>query len=534
MSILNHKIILLSCLIWQLLINPIYAQSYYIRFGAEGTNSGEDWINAFTSLPENLERGATYYIADGSYDAYTFDDPVEDDKYIIIKKATIDSHGIDTGWDDSFGNNQAIFDGYLLFETSYYEINGQTGGGPDNWDCGHGIKVQGTNYNRLIDLRGPAWYQQSLPNYITISHTEIEHRGLDNEESDDGVYMITSGHDIGSQYVQIDHCYFHDFGRMPLCVKNARYWIFEYNYVARNSSSAAQHSEGWQDFGSDDIIICHNIFEDIEGTSFIAMKKNWDQQNDNWSIYGNVFYYTPQSNREGIGGNGTIGATNESEAPCNNIRIYNNSFINIPGLNTGIYFPYGTGNQIYNNIWYRCRTNTITLHGDHDYNWFYDNWRITPEVHHDPELVASETNGQEGTGDPFVAWEELDFRLNSATNPGMILGDDYIFDANNNKRGDDSVWDRGAFEFVSGQTSAIPDLYMNSESQVYPNPTTGKIRIKNIEAITCRIYNLSGQKILSTNKKVIDLSGNPTGIYIIKIVNSDQKVYSNKIILKTD
>ena len=242
---------------------------------------------------------------------------------------------------------------------------------------------------------------------------------------------------------------------MPLCTMNGQYWLFEYNYIARNSSTPAIHSEGWQDFGSDDIIIRHNLWEDIEGTSFIALKKNYYDTNDRWEIYGNVFYYTDEnlSGREGIGGNGTIGEAGSSHAPCNDIKVYNNAFINIPGLNTGIFFPYGTGNEVYNNIWYNCNANTISLSPSgetlHDYNWFYNNWRtnLDPDVLLDTDLVASEEHAEQGTEDPFVDWKNKDFRLKAPTDSGKSLLFPYNLDINGNIRGEDAVWDKGAYEF---------------------------------------------------------------------------------------
>ena len=53
--------------------NNAYAQSvFFIRAGATGANNGSDWTNAYISLPTKLQRGATYYVADGSYGGYNF------------------------------------------------------------------------------------------------------------------------------------------------------------------------------------------------------------------------------------------------------------------------------------------------------------------------------------------------------------------------------------------------------------------------------------------------------------------------------
>jgi parallel beta-helix repeat protein len=58
----------------------------YVRAGAIGNGTGSDWTNAITQLPATLTRGYTYYIADGSYGSYTFDDAVSGTQVITLKK----------------------------------------------------------------------------------------------------------------------------------------------------------------------------------------------------------------------------------------------------------------------------------------------------------------------------------------------------------------------------------------------------------------------------------------------------------------
>src|SRR5690606_21620262 len=83
---------------------------YCVRAGATGADDGSNWNNAYPDLPTTLERGSTYYIADGSYDGYTFNDVVSGTTLITIKKATVSDHGgIETGWSDAYGDGQAIF-----------------------------------------------------------------------------------------------------------------------------------------------------------------------------------------------------------------------------------------------------------------------------------------------------------------------------------------------------------------------------------------------------------------------------------------
>lgn len=52
---------LLAMIVCLLLARAAVAQTYYVRQGAAGASDGSDWTNAFTDLPSNLVRGATYY-----------------------------------------------------------------------------------------------------------------------------------------------------------------------------------------------------------------------------------------------------------------------------------------------------------------------------------------------------------------------------------------------------------------------------------------------------------------------------------------
>lgn len=80
---------------------------YYINPSASGNGDGSNWTNAFTAIPDNLERGAIYYVADGNYGSVTFDDDAHGEKYIYLKKATLSDHGTNTGWSSEFGDGYA-------------------------------------------------------------------------------------------------------------------------------------------------------------------------------------------------------------------------------------------------------------------------------------------------------------------------------------------------------------------------------------------------------------------------------------------
>lgn len=417
---------------------------HYVREGAGGNNDGSDWTNAYTSLPTNLARGHTYYLADGNYGAYDFDDAEDGVKPIFILKATDADHGTDSGWNSSYGTGQAVFGRWMISRSNYY-IDGRTGGGPGNWQGGtQNFGFRAYNTSEVVYFHGPFDWQVDLPGFIYLKHIDMEGGGTDLLQPVDIVKSIAVGENGGDGPAQLylGYCYLHDAPRMMMNTTNTVNWVVEYNYFARNHSDAVNHSEGWQAQGGKNIIFRYNIMEDIEGTAFIAIKKNSNQDHDNWKIYGNIFFNSP-SFSSGIGGNGAIGISaggTTNTSVTSNIKVYNNTFYNIAGYNTGIYLmERGEGtpkdNYAYNNIWVNCgKINHTGISSD--YNDYYDT------LLHNAYLAAS--NERVLTGDPL----NTDFTLIDATENGKSdIGDLYHTDMSGEIRGGDGIWDRGALEY---------------------------------------------------------------------------------------
>jgi hypothetical protein len=77
---------------------------------------------------------------------------------------------------------------------------------------------------------------------------------------------------------------------------------------------------------------------------------------------------------------------------------------------------------------------------------------------------------------------------------------------------------------MSGQ-SILQSL--NNSFIIYPNPTTGLFTVMSDENQTFEVYNSMGQKIIKTSsdkKIVIDLSDQPSGIYILKAGKTTKKI----------
>jgi hypothetical protein len=525
----------------------VWAEIHYIRVGATGNNDGSNWTNAFNTIPSELKRGDTYYVASGHYilqsdrwgnGAYLFDETEEENKYITIRKAIANDHGTNSGWENEYGERAALFTAtgrgsIFAFITSYYIFDGQVGGEQGNKDGLYGFKIEGTIAEQnMIDIRSPNWHHEPMPSNIVLSHIEIKGRDAepDSGTNENGIVIPFVGDPdkgLGAHNITIDHCYLHDFTvGQPLLTNETVNFLFEYNYIARLVSTPTNHSEGWQDVGSDEVIARYNIWEDFQGTAAIALKRDVAVINNDWEIYGNVFVFTPNYSRDGVG-MGVVCATNES-APANNILFYNNTIIHLCGFRSGIYLPNGTGNKAFNNIWYNCSdyyrgdVPNLAFEGnvEHDYNVFCKsvlNSSVSPN-----EFIMYD--------DPFVDWEHRDYRLKKPTIKGLLLDSAFSVDAFGLKRGADNNWDCGAFEYEATDSTdeeiePLPEL--SPSLLVSDNSGNGLISfsftLPSRMPIILKVYNSVGIEIriidskeltAGTYSRTFDTTQLPPGIYI--------------------
>jgi len=452
--VISPRVIKLMVLILSLMIlnmTSAYASDVCVRSGATGLGNGSDWTNAYPSLPATLIRGNTYYVATGNYGSYVFDDPSSGTNYITVKKATVADHGISTGWSNSYETGQAVF-GSIKFTTSYWVLDGVTGGGPGSWETGHGFKVSSNLGSpvHLIDLTG------NISN-ITLSHIEATNPdGRTSAVETDVIYALgaVSG-------IKINHCYWHDIASCHLLTRSSQGITIEYSKFSRNGpASNSKHKESWSLSADSNVIMRYNVLEDISNTAFIGNVNGCGVSN-NWQIYGNVFVHTGKVSDVAVSALMNLGYS--SCMTLSNWKFYNNSVINLNpggGGNASIRGSGtdGGGNVAYNNIYYHVNANDITyaLGFASDYDFFSDNYRIEGCS---PPCNINNKNGQLhaqiSSGSPFVSWTNGDYRLASQTNAGYILPSPFNTDLSGNNRGADGVWDRGAYEF-SGVPGVLP------------------------------------------------------------------------------
>lgn len=433
------KIFIVTLVLTMLCLTILRAEAAnrYVRAGATGNNTGSDWTNAYTTLPATLIRGDTYYIGDGSYGGYTFDDANSGTTVITIRKATVADHGTSVGWSDTFGDGQAFFNdpgaGTWAFNTSYWSVEGNQGSGKSNL----GFVV--TNGKRiasdLIRFAGGV-------HHITIDKIDASQQVFGGAEGNlnDVFYGASGGNNL-----TITNCFIHEtnwFAAVLLIgwdrvTFDGNY--FENNYRKEILSCRDCTNLTWRD----------NIHHNGAGTGYLVL-----QNPVGVNIYNNVFYITDSSysttdclicNWFGQGMSAT------------NINIYGNTFYNVENQAV-IGFDNPTNVVVKNNLFYG--PSGISFRGTmtHDYNWCAPSERCS--------AVASEAHGQiGGTGSPFANAANANFRLINTTNAGQTLPSPFDVDMTGGSRGPDGVWDRGAFEFQGGVANLPPSSPSNLRVQ---------------------------------------------------------------------
>jgi len=416
---------------------------YFVRSDASGTADGSDWTDAFLELPDDLERGAVYLVADGDYPDYTFDDEVDGDQLISVKKATDHDHGTEDGWEPGFGDGVADH-GAIEFRRSFYLFDGQLGGGRGNYRSGHGFRIHRPDGGMGITVGAPFGTEQERlrdRSDITVQHVEVygSSPALPCRNAGGGGVAIAGGTN-GHQNLTFSNLWLHDLA-IGMHGSFAQHIVLEDSCIERNASTSECHSEGWAAWGpSEHVIIRNNLFSDIEGTAVIALGRA-----DYWDVYHNIFTCTAgHPNSCGVG-NGIIGTTDHPDEQANYWSVHHNVFVNLANSTLDLVSSasgIAEGNVAYNNLWLSNDNGPGFGGVEHDYNWFFDNEGGAD----DDALVAAESHGELGTADPFVDWQNDDYHLTAPTEAGFTLPAPFDTDPDGTPRGTDGTWDRGIYE----------------------------------------------------------------------------------------
>src|SRR4029077_9300381 len=101
-----------------------FAACHVVTPSGSGSKTGADWTHAYAGFPATLNRGDVYYLADGSYPAYTFNTAASGTTAVEIRKAQSYDNCTSTGWNTgTMGSSQAVMPS-LTVSGSYLIVNG--------------------------------------------------------------------------------------------------------------------------------------------------------------------------------------------------------------------------------------------------------------------------------------------------------------------------------------------------------------------------------------------------------------------------
>jgi len=393
---------------------------YCVRAGAARGGDGSSWDSALPAVPTRPERGAVYYVADGSYPSLTIATPAAGSSQITIKKATVAEHGPSAGWKDSYGDGTARFE-HVSVAASFVVFDGAFGSGSGPY----GFEVYNT---APADKNFHLLRIEADVDDVVIRHVELHRPGIDYK----GRGINATG--FGNERITIADCYVHDLFGVHVYLYNATDVVIERCVFARNKSTPDWHSESIQARGTVNFTVRWCWFEDIQGTAVIISGSG---NSASWDIHGNVFYATPGFSQ--ANGHGTV-ADNQRDS-IRDVRVHNNTFVGIKGFKAGVRFWNSSGGcYAFNNLYYDCR-GVGYVGTTADYNSYYDCEFKTIEF-------QQGTGDTFGRGSPFVDAAGGDFHLQSPTEPGWDkLDARFARDPDGLVRGADGLWDRGAYEY---------------------------------------------------------------------------------------
>lgn len=230
---------------------------HFVRQGATGSGDGSDWTNAFTDLPATLVRGDTYYVADGTYAKYTFDDAVSGTANVTVLKATASRHGTDTGWQSGYGDGSATF-GPLQVRTDYTVIDGQ---------AASGFIVAGEFQGSAVSIGA---------DHVTLANTEIDGKFVADSGGQHTGGSCT-GLDIGgASNVTVQGVHVHDVADDGVSISDSSSVLFTQNTVHALHACGTDggcgpcyngHSDGIEAYHVADSEFSRNFIYDVRSTS---------------------------------------------------------------------------------------------------------------------------------------------------------------------------------------------------------------------------------------------------------------------------
>jgi hypothetical protein len=423
----------------------------YLRQGASGANNGTNWTDAWSSAATaetNLTRGQTLCVADSTtdYGSVTFNTAKSGTTLITWVKATVADHGTSTGWVDTYGDGQAVFDGWTFDNTGYFLMHGA---GRSSISAGHGFRL-GTSGTCVGDHIVMGSGGSGGSDHLTFAYVEVAGEGyIDNPTCNDRSFYANGGADAVNN-ITVQYCHMHGMF-VPFLTRQTNTLTVEYCYIHDNNSTPANHAETWSDAGTDDVIFRYNVIKNPEGSASVFIGNGGasgsptdSNTSSNWHFYGNVWYQDGYS--VGAGHNsglaGVIYCANDASNRnyCDGWLFFNNTIANLDTGTAGsrLFFENITGVTgpiARNNLFYSNGSNASHSNVTLTHNWY-----------HSTTHTSDSSDEQSGSGDPFVSLAGEDFHLTAGTTAGSTTSQP----AGNTVDPDGvtrSTPDRGAYEF---------------------------------------------------------------------------------------
>jgi len=462
-----------------LLSVAVNAANHYVRDGASGSADGSSWTDAWDDLPAALTRGDTYYVADGTYATYIFDDAESGTNSITIIKATGADHGTDTGWDSSYGDGQADFAAPIEFWEGYYEFNGNGSATiPTDTSSDYGFKISDTSTNRLTGTVqfGASGYTVSN---ITFKYVHV-HNDYDGSINN-GTVGVRFNNAASQTYIKVQNCFLENCGKDGIQISASSYLLFERNWVKRygllEGLEPNYHGQTIQLFyGGDNIVFRYNMFESCEGQALLSIA-GIGNPSENIRFYGNVVFNDYGATNAASGGFNSSGGIIGNAwyyTGHDGLYVYNNTFVNIGGEYEGdAHFPMNVAADVglneygYNNMFINCGPTAGAL-----------SWSAWDYHASDGAESYGGANEQTVTSAIMADYTGGDYTLSMATDSGFDVTSELWWDASADSffgsldseeditgttRGSDGTWDIGAYEY----DASVP---------VIPTATVGTLR----------------------------------------------------------
>lgn len=456
---------LLSLVVCLMLALSGNAATLCVSPSSAGTADGSDWNNPLGSTWTPV-RGNTYYLSDGAYGSKTFSAATNTSSMIYVLKATVADHGVATGWTDALGDGVSSWTA-VVFSTSFWELNGTTGGGPSGWTNGHGfIFTNAACASGAFCEIGDACQVVNVKrcSFSQIGNTEAcatATHGIYNAAGNGTVYGSTWSYNS-----------FDNLGGLPFFLREGSNNIIEYNWLGNICGQSVfdvnTHCEGVVIHGMSHSDFRYNMVTECPSSG--GFVKNDVDTSTLIRIYGNVF-----------SGGGNFIAINTGSAIS--WRVVNNTFALQSYGNSG---PVGgdvsVADYVFMNNITVSNSGVRALFGTHAWNWF----SLCPGVacfmlEGVTENICDACSG--GCDSVTTYWNPF-VNINSKLHTGFALsgvltnypGTNFLaveansvtstfqLDMLGNTRGADGVWDRGAIEF--GPVSPLGQLNIHGTLRV--------------------------------------------------------------------